>query len=102
MIGGKSYFVYILTTKKHSVFYVGITYNLLNRIYEHKQGLIEGFTKQYNVNKLVYYEIFDDPKVAILREKRLKRWNREWKVSKISHFNEDWRDLYSDIVKEYG
>ncbi|QQS60806.1 GIY-YIG nuclease family protein [Candidatus Falkowbacteria bacterium] len=87
--------------KKHSVFYVGITHSLLNRIYEHKQGLIEGFTKQYNVNKLVYYEIFDDPKVAILREKRLKRWNREWKVSRISHFNEDWRDLYSDIVKEY-
>lgn len=77
MIGGKSYFVYILTTRKHTVFYVGITHSLLNRICEHRQGIIKGFTKKYNVHKLVYYEIFHDPKIAILREKRLKKWNRE-------------------------
>ena len=102
MIGGKSYFVYILTTHKHTVFYVGSTHSLLSRINDHKEGLIEGFTKKYHVSKLVFYEIHSDPKSAIMREKQLKKWNREWKVRLISNFNYEWRDLYVDIVKGYN
>lgn len=77
------YYVYILTNKVNTVFYIGVTNNLNRRIYEHKNKLIEGFTKKYNVNKLVYYEISDSVESAILREKQLKRWNRQWKINLI-------------------
>jgi len=73
--------------------YVGMTNNLQRRIYEHKHGLVEGFTKKYNVHKLVYYEEVSDVNVAIEREKQIKKWNREWKVNLIKSKNPVWRDL---------
>ena len=78
-----SYYVYILTNKTNSVIYIGITNNLLRRLYEHKNKLLEGFTKKYNVNKLVYFEQTSDINEAIKREKILKKWNREWKIELI-------------------
>jgi len=93
----KKYFVYILTSKT-KVLYVGMTDILQRRIYEHKLGLVEGFTKRYNVNKLVYYESQPDLKSAIKREKQLKNWHRQWKINLIESKNEDWKDLYPDIA----
>ena len=80
-------FVYILTNYKNSVLYIGVTSNLVKRIYEHKFKLDDSFTKKYNLAKLVYYEVFDDIKSAIEREKQLKNWHREWKINLISDFN---------------
>ena len=93
----KRYFVYILSSKNR-VLYVGITNELSRRIFEHKSGLVEGFTKRYNVNKLVYYEIQSDLKNAIKREKQLKNWHREWKINMIEEKNKDWNDLYPEIA----
>ncbi len=83
----KQYYVYILTNKINSVFYIGVTNNLQRRIYEHKNKLIEGFTEKYNVNKLVYYEVSNSIESAILREKQLKRWHRQWKINLIKTNN---------------
>ena len=80
---GKKFFVYILTNKYNSVFYVGVTNDLARRILEHKNNLIEGFTKKYNVKKLVYYEECSRVEEAIMREKQLKNWHREWKMNLI-------------------
>ena len=87
------YYVYILTNKVNTVFYIGVTNNLNRRIYEHKNKLIEGFTKKYNVNKLVYYEISDSVESAILREKQLKRWHRQWKINLIKKNNPLFKEL---------
>jgi putative endonuclease len=73
--------------------YIGVTNNLTRRIYEHRNGTIKGFTKKYNLNKLVYFEQLNDISSAILREKRLKKWNREWKVQLIEKINPEWKDL---------
>jgi len=94
----KSFYVYILTNKSNKVLYVGITNNLPRRIYEHKHKLVEGFTNKYNVNKLVYYEIFKDAYSAISREKQLKGWLRKKKVELINAFNPTWKDLYEEII----
>ncbi|PIZ64237.1 GIY-YIG nuclease [Candidatus Roizmanbacteria bacterium CG_4_9_14_0_2_um_filter_39_13] len=90
----KQYYVYILTNKLHTVLYTGITGNLLKRIWQHKNKVVEGFTEKYNVNMLVYYEVFEDVSTAILREKRLKKWNRQWKERLINEMNSSWNDLY--------
>ncbi len=74
-----------------------MTDNLARRIYEHKQRLVDGFTKKYNVDKLVYYEIHSDLKSVIKREKQLKNWHRQWKINLIQSKNKDWKDLYSEI-----
>lgn len=95
----KQYYVYILAKERNSTFYVGITSNLAKRIYEHKNDLTDGFTKKYGIHKLVYFEIFDDPENAIKREKRLKKWNRPWKMRLIEEMNPDWNDLYDEICK---
>lgn len=95
---GKKFYVYILTNKPYGVFYIGVTSNLPKRIHEHKEKMADGFTKQYNLKMLVYYEIFDDAEHAIGREKTLKRWKREWKINVINQFNPEWRDLYTSIV----
>lgn len=87
------YFVYILTNKTNKVLYVGVTNNLERRIYEHKNKLIEGFTKKYNLTKLVYYEETTDIESAIAREKQLKNWHRDWKINLICGFNPEWKDL---------
>ena len=78
--------------------YIGTTNNLVRRVYEHKQGLVEGFTKQFNIKKLVYYEQFPTMIQAIKREKVLKEWNRAWKNRLIDNFNPSWKDLYKEIL----
>ena len=91
------YYVYILASERNGTLYVGMTNNLIKRISEHKDGKIEGFTKKYKVNKLVYYEYFDYVNDAITREKRIKEWKREWKLKLIEKENLNWRDLYEDL-----
>ena len=93
----KQYYVYILTNKTHSVLYVGVTNDLKRRIYEHKNRLIEGFTKRYNVDKLVYYEVGGEITGTILREKQLKDGSRLKKIRLIESMNTEWRDLYEDL-----
>ncbi len=93
----KQYYVYILTKGRNSTFYVGITSNLQKRIWEHKNKIADGFTKKYNVDQLAYFETFDNPENAIRREKRLKRWNRDWKMKIIEEQNPQWNDLYEEI-----
>ena len=93
----KQYYVYILTNKKDGTLYVGITSNLQKRIWEHKNKANDGFSKKYNLTKLVYFEVYDDPENAIKREKRLKFWLRNWKVELIEKENPNWNDLYKDI-----
>ncbi len=90
----KYYFVYILASKRNGTLYIGMTNDLLMRTYEHKKGLKEGFTKKYNVNKLVYFEQTNDVRYALEREKQLKKWNRKWKLRLIEENNPDWNDLY--------
>ena len=91
-----NYFVYILSSKNR-VLYVGMTHVLARRVFEHKSGLVDGFTKKYNVNKLVYFESQPDLKRAIKREKQLKNWHRQWKINLIAEKNKEWIDLYSKI-----
>jgi len=95
----KTYYVYIIINKLNSVFYIGVTNNLIRRIYEHKNKLQKGFTKKYNINKLVYYEEFVDPVSAIEREKQLKNWHRNWKINLIKKKNPEFKDLYDDLIK---
>lgn len=92
----KNYIVYIVPSK-NKVLYVGFTDFLTRRIFEHKSGLVEGFTKRYNVNKLVYYESKPDLKSAVKREKQLKNWHRQWKINLIEEKNKEWKDLYPEI-----
>ncbi len=94
----KQYYLYITVSRKEGTLYVGTTNNLLKRIYEHKNNLIDGFTKKYNVHKLVYYEETNDIQNAIQREKQIKKWKREWKMNLIKKFNPNWKDLYYDLV----
>ena len=89
----KEYYVYIMASKKRGVIYIGVTGNLLNRVYQHKSGLIEGFTKKYQVKKLVHFESSSDIKVCLQREKQLKAWRREWKIELIESINPNWNDL---------
>ena len=94
----KQSFVYIMTNYTNTTVYVGVTNNLVRRVYEHKNGLIEGFTKRYHLTKLVYYEQFDDITMAIAREKQLKAGSRQKKNDLINGFNKEWVDLYDSIV----
>ena len=92
------YYVYILTNKINTVFYIGVTLNLIKRVYEHKQKFVEGFTEMYNVDKLVYFECTNDIESAIKREKQLKNWHRDWKINLIKEKNPLFKDLYDDII----
>lgn len=92
------YYVYILASKRNGTLYIGVTNNLVRRITEHKSNLFEGFTKDYEIHTLVYYEQFEDIEEAILREKRMKKWKRMWKIKLINQLNHEWRDLYSSIL----
>lgn len=94
-----NYFVYILASKIGGTIYIGVTNDLIRRVYEHQQKLADGFTKKYNVSKLVYYEVHSDIEAAITREKQLKKWNRAWKVRLIEETNPNWDDLYRSIAK---
>ncbi len=89
--------VYILTNKAHGTLYIGVTSNLEGRISIHKQDLIDGFTRRYGIHRLVYYEFMDTMDEAILREKRLKKWNRAWKFRLISRMNPQWDDLFDEF-----
>jgi putative endonuclease len=95
--GLTQYYVYILTNKNNKVLYIGVTNNLERRIFEHKNKLVEGFTKKYNLNKLIYYEVTKDISSAIEREKQLKNWHRDWKINIINSFNPIWKDLGADL-----
>jgi putative endonuclease len=86
-------FVYVLASRRHGTLYIGVTSNLEKRLHEHRSGLIEGFTKDYGVKRLVHYETFGEITVAIARERQLKKWNREWKINLIEGGNPDWNDL---------
>ena len=93
----EKFYVYIMAKARNSTFYVGVTSDLARRVWEHKNKVTEGFTEKYEIKSLVYYEIFDDAENAFRREKRLKKWNRTWKMRVIEEMNPDWKDLYEDV-----
>ena len=93
----KTYVVYILTNKPHGTLYIGVTNNLGRRMIEHRQSLVEGFTKKYCLKRLVFIERFGSMYEAIAREKQLKRWHRQWKINLINEQNHEWIDLYETI-----
>jgi putative endonuclease len=93
----KQYYVYIITNVRNTVLYVGVTNDLIRRIYEHKEKLVDGFTKKYNIIKLVYYEVSEDIENAILGEKQIKAGSRQKKVQLINNINREWRDLYDEL-----
>ena len=97
MTDERRYFVYIMASGHHGTLYIGVTSDLANRGYQHREGLIDGFTKKYGVHRLVYYEVYDDPVNAIHREKRLKKYKREWKCNLIERMNPEWLDLYPTL-----
>lgn len=92
------YYVYILASKRNGTLYVGMTTNLQNRLYEHKNKIVPGFSQKYNIDKLVYFEITTDVKSAIAREKQFKKWNRAWKLELIEKYNPEWNDLAEDWI----
>lgn len=92
-----AYYVYILASKKQGVFYVGVTSDLIKRIWEHKNDAVRGFTSRYNVKMLVYYEIHGEIEQAILREKSIKKWQRTKKIEAIEDMNPEWADLYVSL-----
>ena len=98
-MAGKSYWVYILASRIGGTLYIGITSNLVGRVYQHKAKQVRGFTQRYDVTHLVHFEQFSDPETAIRREKRLKKWPRAWKVQLIEKDNPNWDDLYPRIAK---
>jgi len=97
----KNFYVYILASRQNGALYTGVTSDLIKRVWEHKNKLAEGFTERYNVNKLVYYECFLDAENAIRREKRLKKYNRKWKMDLIEKMNPEWKDLYEDLISGF-
>lgn len=94
---GKQMWVYILASRRNGTIYIGVTSDLIRRVWEHRNGMTEGFTKRYCVHQLVHYEAFGSPEFAIQREKSLKKWPRRWKLDLIEKGNPEWRDLWDDI-----
>jgi putative endonuclease len=95
----KTYYVYILASRKRGTLYIGVTNDLIRRVYEHKKDFVEGFTKKYGVHQLVYFEQTNDIYSAMAREKQMKKWYRQWKIELIEKANPGWRDLYYDLVE---
>jgi len=95
----KQFYVYILASKKNGTLYTGVTNDLVRRVYEHKNNLVKGFTRKYDVHRLVYFENTDDINAAISREKCIKKWKRAWKIKLIERNNPGWKDLYFDLIK---
>ncbi|QPF94223.1 GIY-YIG nuclease family protein [Bradyrhizobium commune] len=93
-----AYYVYILASRKHGMLCIGVTNDLVRRVYQHRTKAVPGFTTKYGVDKLVLFEVFDDPESAIAREKELKKWRRDWKTRLIEEQNPNWDDLYSGIA----
>jgi putative endonuclease len=94
----KQYYVYILASKRNGTLYTGMTSDLIKRVWQHKNSLIDGFTKKYQVKLLVYFEVHRSPEEAIKKEKQIKKWNRNWKLRLIEEKNPDWDDLYGQIL----
>ncbi len=92
-----AYYVYLLDSKKHGTLYLGVTRDLVRRVYEHRTKAVESFTSRYGFDKLVWFEIYDDAATAIAREKELKKWRRDWKIRLIEEENPGWVDLYPGI-----
>ena len=95
----KIFAVYILASGRNGTLYTGITSNLIKRIWEHREGVVDGFTKEHGVKTLVWYELTENPEAAITREKQIKAWKRGWKLKLIEERNPEWRDLYQDIIQ---
>jgi putative endonuclease len=93
----RTYFVYILASRIGGTLYTGFSGDLLGRVYTHREDLVEGFTRRYGVHRLVWFESFEDPLLAIQREKRIKKWNRQWKIRFIEEKNPTWVDLYPSL-----
>ncbi len=94
----KMHYIYIMASKRNGTLYIGVTNNLIKRIYEHKNNLVESFTRKYGIHDLVYYEQTEDVRSALQREKQLKKWNRKWKLRLIEEKNPEWKDLYDSLV----
>jgi putative endonuclease len=92
-----AYYVYILASRRDGAIYIGVTNDIVRRVYEHRIKAVPGFTSKYNITRLVWFEIYDDPISAISREKELKKWKRDWKVQLIEKDNPEWNDLYESI-----
>jgi putative endonuclease len=93
------YYVYLLASRKNGTLYLGVTNDLVRRVYQHKEKLTPGFTSRYGVDELVWFECYDDPTNAITREKEIKKWRRAWKVALIEKANPEWLDLYDTITQ---
>jgi putative endonuclease len=94
----KQFYVYMMASKRNGMLYIGVTSNLIKRVYEHKNDLTDGFTNKYHIHNLVYFEVAKDIISAITREKQIKKWNRAWKIALINKNNPEWRDLYSGLI----
>jgi len=92
------YFVYLITNKKYGTIYAGVTSDLVKRIYQHKSGFVEGFSKRHDLKLLVWYEVHEDVNAAIAREKLIKKWHRDWKINLIQEDNPEWNDPYETIL----
>jgi putative endonuclease len=97
MMGGRVYYVCLLASRRNGTLYIGITNNLVRRVYEHRTGAVPGFTSRYGVCRLVWFECYDDSTTAIMREKEIKKWRRQWKIDLIEKENPEWNDLYESI-----
>jgi len=91
-------YVYILTNRPSGTLYVGVTSDLVRRVAEHREGVVKGFTKQYSLKRLVYFEVYDDIRIAIQRERSMKHWSRTWKVRLILQSNPQWDDLFETLI----
>ena len=96
--GERTYWVYVMASQRNGTLYIGVTGNLSRRVWQHREGLVDGFTKQYGVKLLVHYEAYGDVRAALQREKNLKRWLRRWKLALIEKDNPEWRDLYPELA----
>ena len=94
----KTFYVYMMTNKYNNVLYIGVTNDLIRRVYEHKKGMIDGFTKKYNCNKLVWFQETNDVTATITQEKRMKKWKREYKENVIREMNPEWKDVYDGLI----
>lgn len=94
----KRYAVYLLASQRHGTLYIGSTSNLIQRVHQHKESLVGGFTKQYRVDQLVWFELHESSLAMVMRERQLKEWKRQWKVELIEKENPQWRDLYAELL----
>jgi len=94
----KNYYVYMLSSKRNGTLYIGVTSDLVTRVYQHENDLADGFTKRYGVHNLVWYEMHQSPESAIQKEKELKKWRRAWKLDLIEQQNPGWKDLYEELL----